>query len=238
MANAPPADLASLPAAYRTWRASDLGRITDRIEEELILTLTGPVAGKRVLDVGCGDGVLSVTLARQGAHVTGVDVDRSMLDAARDRARSAHADATYIEGNARSLPFADDTFDVVVAVTVLCFVPDADSAVSEMARVLRPGGRLVIGELGRYSLWAAKRRLSGWLGSRTWRAASFRSAGEMKRIATSAKLHVAAIRGAIYYPPCNLCARWLGPIDRHLAKVTTMGAAFIALAADKLADHS
>ena len=75
MANAAPADLASLPAAYRAWRASDLGRITDRIEEELILALTGPVAGKRVLDVGCGDGVLSVRLAQQGAHVTGVDVD-------------------------------------------------------------------------------------------------------------------------------------------------------------------
>jgi hypothetical protein len=60
----------------------------------------------------------------------------------------------------------------------------------------------------------------------------------MKRIAASATLHVAAIRGAIYYPPYNLCARWLGPLDQHLAKVTTTGAALIALAADKLADHS
>ena len=59
----------------------------------------------------------------------------------------------------------------------------------------------------------------------------------MKRVAASAKLHVAAIRGAIYYPPYNLCARGLGPIDQHLAKVTTTGAAFIALAADKPADH-
>jgi 2-polyprenyl-3-methyl-5-hydroxy-6-metoxy-1,4-benzoquinol methylase len=238
MANSPPADLASLPAAYRAWRASDLGRTTDRIEEELILTLTGPVAGKRVLDVGCGDGVLSVALALQGAHVTGVYVDRHMLDAARNRANSAHAAVTYIEGNTRSLPFADGTFDVVVAVTVLCFVPNAESAASEMARVLRPGGRLVIGELGRYSLWAAKRRLSGWLGSRMWRLASFRSARELERIAASAKLHVTVIRGAIYYPPCNLCARWLAPIDRYLATVTTTGAAFIALAADKLTIHS
>ena len=99
MANATPADLASLPAAYRAWRASDLGRITDRIEEELIFALAGPVTGKRVLDVGCGDGVLSVRLAQQGAHVTGVDVDRRMLDAARNRASSAHAAVTCIEGN-------------------------------------------------------------------------------------------------------------------------------------------
>jgi ubiquinone biosynthesis O-methyltransferase len=233
MANATPADLASLPAAYRAWRASDLGRITDRIEEELILALAGPVTGKRVLDVGCGDGVLSVRLAQQGARVMGLDIDPRMLDAARDRAKSAHAAVTYIEGNIGSLPFAEGTFDIVVAVTVLCFVPYADGAVSEMTRVLRPGGRRVIGELGRGSLWAAKRRLWGWLGSRTWRAASFWSAGEMKRIATSAKLHVTTVRGAIYYPPCKLCARWLGQIDRHLSKVTTTGAAFIALAADK-----
>ncbi len=238
MANATPADLASLPAAYRAWRASDLGRITDRIEEELILALAGPVTGKSVLDVGCGDGLLSVRLAQQGARVTGVDVDPRTLDAARDRASSAHAAVMFIEGNVDSLPCAEGTFDIVVAVAVLCFVPNAESAASEMARVLRPGGRVVIGELGRYSPWAAKRTLSAWLGSRMWRAASFRSASELERIAESAKLHVTAIRGAIYYPPCNLCARWLAPIDRHLAKVTTTGAAFIAFAADKQADHS
>lgn len=238
MANAPAADLASLPAAYQAWRASDLGRITDGIEEELILELIGPLQGNRVLDVGCGDGVLSVELSRQGAHVTALDADSRMLDAARDRADSAHANITFIEGNARSLPFADNSFDVVVAVTVLCFVADAESAVREMVRVLRPGGRLVMGELGRHSIWAAKRRLSGWLGSRTWRGAIFRSAGELKRIVTSAKLRVTAVQGAIYYPPSNLCARWLAPLDRYLAAVATTGAAFIALAASKPAEHS
>ena len=65
MANAPAADLASLPAAYQAWRASDLGRITDGIEEELILELIGPLQGNRVLDVGCGDGVLSVELSHK-----------------------------------------------------------------------------------------------------------------------------------------------------------------------------
>jgi ubiquinone biosynthesis O-methyltransferase len=238
MADAPEADLASLPVAYRAWRASELGRITDQIEEALIIGLIGPIRSERVLDVGCGDGMLSVRLAREGADVTGLDSDPRMLAAARDRASRSRAVVAYVEGNATSLPFADDSFDVVVAVTVLCFVPDAGRALSEMARVLRPGGRLVIGELGRYSLWAVKRRLSGWLGSRTWRAAFFRSARELKRLATAARLDVAALRGAIYYPPCDLCARWLAPLDSLLAAVTTTGAAFIALAATKRSDHS
>lgn len=237
MADTPSTEPASLPAAYRAWRASELDRITDRIEEELILGLIGPVEGKRVLDVGCGDGMLSVTMAEAGAHVTGLDADPHMLAAARERASKVEAKVTFIEGDARQLPFADDTFDVVVAITVLCFVVDTDRAMSEMARVLRPGGHLVISELGRHSLWAAKRRLSGWLGSMTWRAAQFRTVHDLQHLATAARLDVVQVRGAVYYPPCDLCARLLAPLDPRLAAVTTFGAAFIALVARKRYDH-
>lgn len=232
MPNALPA-LASLPAAYQEWRASELGRITDGIEERLVLALVGSVSGKRVLDVGCGDGVLSVRLAQAGGIVTGLDDDPHMLAAARERASTSGAAAAFVEGDARTLPFDDSSFDVVVAVTVLCFVADAERAAKEMARVLRPGGCLVLGELGRYSLWAAKRRLSGWLGSRTWRNARFRTAGELRSLALAAQLEVANVRGAIYYPPCNLCARWLAPLDPYLARTSSFGAAFIAVAARK-----
>lgn len=225
--------LTSLPAAYQAWRASELGRITDGIEERLVLELVGSVAGKRVLDVGCGDGVLCVGLAEAGGNVTGLDTDPGMLTAARERAGTSGVAAAFVEGDARSLPFADGSFDVVLAVTVLCFVANAERAVQEMARVLRPGGRLVLGELGRASLWAAKRRLSGWLGSRTWRNARFRTAGELRHLAVAARLEVADARGAIYYPPCNLCARWLAPVDPYLARTSTFGAAFIAVAARK-----
>jgi 2-polyprenyl-3-methyl-5-hydroxy-6-metoxy-1,4-benzoquinol methylase len=92
-----------LPAAYEVWRTSQFGQITDRIEEELILRMIGPIQGKRVLDVGCGDGVLSVRFALKGAHVTGLDADPGMIAAARDRENSAHPSVTYVEGNTGSL---------------------------------------------------------------------------------------------------------------------------------------
>lgn len=82
MADAPSAELASRSAAYQAWRTSDLGRITDRIEERLIFDLIGTVQGKRVLDVGCGDGVLSVRLAQAAADVTGLDTDPRMVASA------------------------------------------------------------------------------------------------------------------------------------------------------------
>jgi ubiquinone/menaquinone biosynthesis C-methylase UbiE len=183
--------------------------------------------------VGCGDGELSVRLAQQGAQVTGIDAEPRMLAAARSHASQCGQTVEFIEGDVGQLPFADGTFDIVVAVTVLCFVPHVERALLEMARVLKPGGRLVIGELGRYSLWATKRRIAGWLGSRTWRKATFRSPRQMHRLVAGAGLAVEEARGAIYYPPCKLCARWLAPFDNALANVTTTGAAFIALSAKK-----
>ncbi len=226
-------DLGELPAAYRRWRESELGRITDRIEEQLILDLIGSVSGKRLLDVGCGDGALSVQLARAGASVTGLDNEPHMLDAAVRRANEAGTRVAFIDGSAQALPLDDCSFDTVVAITVLCFLEEPERAFCEMARVLRPGGRLVIGELGRWSSWAARRRMAGWLGSKTWQAARFRTPGGLKKLAIDAGLSVETVRGAVYYPPSNLCVRWLSPLDSGLSRITTLGAAFIALAATK-----
>jgi SAM-dependent methyltransferase len=225
--------LAAMPAAYRAWRASDLGRITDRLEEELVTAQVGPVHGRTVLDAGCGDAVLGVALAKSGAGVTGLDRDAGMLAMARRRAVHGEVALALVQGDVASLPFADNSFDVIVAVTVLCFVPDANGVLAEFARVLRPGGRLVIGELGRHSLWAAKRRVAGWLGHPVWRAASFRSASDLERLASKAGFSVRETRGAVFYPPCDACARRLACLDRVLAPVTTFGAAFIALSAGK-----
>ena len=128
---------------------SPLGQITDHLEERLILELLGPVEGLLVLDVGCGDGALGSVLARRTARVTGLDADARMLAAARQRAQEDKIWLELVRGEAEALPFADGTFDRIVAVTVLCFVGDARRAIGEMARVLRPGGKVVIGELGR-----------------------------------------------------------------------------------------
>jgi len=132
-----------------------------------------------------------------------------------------------------SLPFPPDSFDRIVAITVLCFVEDGASAFREMTRVLRPGGRLVVAELGKASIWAAIRRLRGRLGNPVWRHARFRTAGDLRRLAHQAGLGVQLLRGAIYYPPCGAAARLLGPLDRHVGRLTTFGAAFLVLAAAK-----
>ncbi len=227
-----------LTASYARWRSSRLGEITDTLEQQLLFELAGPVAGKRLLDVGCGDAALASEFARRGAVVTGLDADPAMVAAARRRIELASTQMQLIQGRAEKLPFSDGTFDRVLAVTVLCFVCDAGRAVAEMARVLRPGGRLVIGELGYWSLWAAHRRIRGWLGNPTWRAAVFRTAKELRDLAQAAGLRGDEIRGAVNYPPCGVAARLLAPIDLWIGQQTTFGSAFLAVSATKPAEFA
>ena len=224
-----------VPATYAAWRQTALGRITEALEHRLIVDFAADVAGARVLDAGCGDGLLACSLAERGAHSVGLDADRRMLVAAAARAGGRGVHATFVEGRVERVPFADDVFDVVVAVTVLCFVSDASVAVREIARVLRPGGRLVIGELGRWNTWAARRRVRGWLGSPVWKAAQFRTVADLRSLIEHASLSVVAVRGAVYYPPVGWLARALAPVDRWFGHVTTVGAAFIGVAGKKAA---
>ncbi len=225
--------LTELSSAYNKWRASTLGRITDEIEQKLILNLIGEAGGRTILDVGCGDGELAVELWKRGAKVAGIDASARMIEAARERARRHGADITFEVATAQELPFAPDAFDAVVAVTVLCFVEDAALVLREAARVLRPGGRLIIGELGSRNIWAAERRIRGWFGNPIWRQARFRTAGELKLLASGAGLVVERLQGAVYYPPCGLAAWLLGPVDRHIGRLTSLGAAFLTLAVTK-----
>lgn len=160
-----PADvLQALPAAYADWRRSTLGRSTDALEERLLLHRIGPARGLRVLDVGCGDGMLDTRLAQAGARVTGLDASADMIAAAHRRANAAGVELDLVEGDADDLPFPAGHFDCVVSVATLCFVDDPRPTIEGMVRVLKPGGTLILGELGRWNLWAAQRRVKGWLG--------------------------------------------------------------------------
>ncbi|WP_407659926.1 class I SAM-dependent methyltransferase [Methylocystis suflitae] len=127
----------ALAKSYARWRSSRLGQITDALEQQLLLELLGPVAGLTLLDIGCGDGALAMELARRGAIVTGLDADPAMIAAARRRLENEGAPLRLVDGRAERLPFDDEAFDLVVAVTVLCFVRDDERVVAEMARVLK-----------------------------------------------------------------------------------------------------
>jgi len=222
------------PKVYAAWRASGIGAITEQLQRRLVLWLLGDVKGRTILDLGCGDGDLAVELRRQGAIVTGIDASPEMIQAAKARAQREGVEVKFQVGSAEAIPFAAEQFDAVVAVTILCFVADAGPVFREIARVLRPRGQLVIGELGKWSLWAAARRVRAWLGSALWRRGRFRTPTELKQLAEEAGMTAGAVRGAIYYPRWERAARIMAPYDTTLSRMTTLGTAFLALSATKI----
>lgn len=221
------------PEIYARWRASEIGATTERLERQMILELVGDAQGCRGLEIGCGDGELAVELEKRGAIVTGIDASAAMISAARKRASQQDTDIAFQVAMAEELPCPSKRFDLVTAVTILCFAEDPAPVFGEVARVLRPGGRFVIGELGKWSTWAAARRVRAWAGSRLWSKARFRTSGGRRTCAGQAALSVESMRGAIFYPRIKLSARLLSRFDLAIGRHVTTGAAFLEFSARK-----
>ena len=214
-------------AAYDAWYQTPLGKAAHEIERATVAELARPAQGERALDAGCGTGIYSAWLVSQGLQVEALDRDPEMLAAAQEKAPAARC----IEGDATALPFADGEFDLALAVTLFCFLDAAQRAAAarELVRVVRPGGRVVVGELARYSLWAAERRIKGWRGSTTWRQAHFTTACELRRLLRNAGATVVTARYGLYLPPWDepWLVRRADAIERLGRPLGALGAAFV-----------
>jgi ubiquinone/menaquinone biosynthesis C-methylase UbiE len=135
------------PYNQRFWVQAPHPFITrDRLREVL-----EPSAGERILEIGPGTGYYTLDIASWVApdgEVEIFDIQQEMLDHTMKRAtENGAANVTATRGDAQSLPYDDASFDAVILITVLGEIPDQDAALAEVKRVLRPGGRLVVGEL-------------------------------------------------------------------------------------------
>jgi ubiquinone/menaquinone biosynthesis C-methylase UbiE len=135
------------PYSQRFWVEAPHPFITrERLREAL-----EPKPGERLLEVGPGTGYYSLPVAdwiRPGGRLDMLDVQQEMLDHTMLRAAEAGLDnITPARGDAREMPYEDGSFDGAFLVTVLGEVPDQDAALRELRRVVKPGGRIVVGEL-------------------------------------------------------------------------------------------
>jgi ubiquinone/menaquinone biosynthesis C-methylase UbiE len=101
-------------------------------------------AGKQVLDVGSGNGYVLSRYARAGAHTFGIDLTQTAIRLCRRRFNLMRLRGNFLVGNAERLPFADGSFDCVCSMGVLHHTPETSTAVREVFRVLRPGGRVIV----------------------------------------------------------------------------------------------
>jgi SAM-dependent methyltransferase len=133
-------DYDSFAAAYAA--ANETNLFNAYYERPATLALAGEVTGRRILDAGCGSGPLFAALRDRGASLTGIDSSAGMLQHARQRL-GADADLRIADVT-EPLPFADDSFDDVIASLVLHYLEDWGPTLAEMHRVLRTGGRLIV----------------------------------------------------------------------------------------------
>ena len=147
------------PYGQRFWVEAPHPFITrDRLREVL-----APQPGERVLEVGPGTGYYSLDMAdwlSPAGQLDIFDLQQEMLDHTVRRAGGRGlSNVVPARGDARQLPYPDGTFDSAYLTAVLGEIPDQDAALRELARVLRPGGRLVVGELFGDPHWVSPRRL-------------------------------------------------------------------------------
>jgi ubiquinone/menaquinone biosynthesis C-methylase UbiE len=135
------------PYSQRFWVEAPHPLITRARLREIL----EPRPGERVLEIGPGTGYYTLDLAEwvgDDGAIEIFDIQQQMLDHTTHRARDRGlGNVNPTRGDARELPYEDDGFDAAILIAVLGEIPDQDAAVRELARVLRPGGRLIVGEL-------------------------------------------------------------------------------------------
>jgi SAM-dependent methyltransferase len=129
-----------------TWESGDYGHFATYLEPGALefLNRLGVAEGTRMLDVACGAGQIAIPSARNGVQVTGIDIAANLVEQARARAKAEGVNARFDEGDAEMLPYDNSEFDLVVSLIGAMFAPQPDRVASELKRVCKPGGRIVM----------------------------------------------------------------------------------------------
>src|ERR1700681_1748285 len=216
---APPHKLNPLPPAYiRDQAAAQFHPDPRRL---------GSVSGLRILDIGCGGGILAEPLARLGAHLVGADPSSTNIEAAKLHAAGAGLTIDYRCTYAEALADAGERFDVVLAMEVVEHVADLDLFIERCAEMVKPTGLMFVATINR-TLKSFALAIVGaeyvlrWLPRGTHQWSKFVTPGEIKRRLTKHGLRLIDETGVIYNP---LSDRWqlAADMDVNYMVVTSRG---------------
>lgn len=169
------------------------------------LNSTRPFEGLRVLDIGCGGGLICEPMARLGAGVVGVDASATNIEVAKVHAEGSGVPVDYRATTAESLDAAGERFDVVLALEVVEHVSDVDLFLTSCANMVKPGGLLVVATINRtfkaltFAIVGAEYVL-GWLPKGTHQYSKLVRPEEIERPVVKAGLTMTGRTGIVYHP--------------------------------------
>lgn len=187
------------PETYDAWYHTPRGGWIADVEYRLLRDHLRAARGASVLDVGCGTGHFTRRLAQDGFVVTGIDPDADMIR----YAAAQGGGVIYRVADARALPFPARSFDLVIAITSLCFIHQQQLAVAEMSRVARV--RVALGLLNRHSLLYQRKGRYGGAGA--YGGAHWHTPRAARRLLCEINVHSIEIRSALYFPSGGMLAR-------------------------------
>jgi SAM-dependent methyltransferase len=131
---------------HAAWESGDYPRVGNTLQTiaERLVEAAEIHAGESILDVACGQGNVALAAARRFAVSTGIDYVADLLEQGRARAAAEQAPVDFVEADAEQLPFEDAVFDAGLSTVGIMFAPDQERAAAELARVVRPGGRIAL----------------------------------------------------------------------------------------------
>jgi 2-polyprenyl-6-hydroxyphenyl methylase / 3-demethylubiquinone-9 3-methyltransferase len=181
--------------------------VRDELVRHFALATGGlrPLTGLRILDVGCGGGLVSEPLGRMGATVTGIDPGRENVEAARAHAEPQGLAIDYRVTTIEDLAARGETFDAIVCLEVVEHVPDVGAFLKTCARCVRPGGAMILSTINRnlksYALAiVGAEYILGWLPRGTHQWDRFVTPEELARYTAQAGLSGANFQGLVYNP--------------------------------------
>ncbi|NJE02912.1 class I SAM-dependent methyltransferase [Thermococcus sp. MV11] len=218
-----------IAARYDEWYRTKTGRYVDRTEKWLIFSMMETRGGK-ALDLGCGTGNYTLELKKRGFDVIGLDASEGMLRIARSKGLNC------IMGDAYSLPFPDESFDLVLSVTMFEFIHEPERVLAEIHRVLKPGGEVIIGTMNGRSLWFLLKRLKSIFTETAYRYARFYTPGELEGLLRKAGFENVESAGIIFFPSFWPLPGLAEGIDRKCYKKCKSLGAFVAVKGRKGAE--
>jgi SAM-dependent methyltransferase len=208
--------------SYDRWYESPRGRWIGQREAALVLENLQPRSGESLLDVGCGTGFFTRTLAASlDGRATGVDINPEWVEYARRRDAGR---ASYQVADARALPYANASFDLVVSIAALCFIEEEVTAVREILRVARR--RFAIGLLNRHSLLYVQKGRGGGRGG--YRGAHWHTVREARYLFHGLPVQRIRVRTAILIPGGG----WFARLIERTWPSSLPGGAFILVVGD------